>query len=271
MILVNGVPSDVIAVTDRGLAYGDGVFRTLAVRGGRPRHWQRHYARLRDDCRALGIVCPDAATLLAEVIHAVADETDCAVRITVTCGPGERGYARPAAAHPTRIVMSSPLPQPAADQGVHGVKVHLCALRLGFQPALAGIKHLNRLENVLARTEWNDPAIAEGLLLDPEGNAIEGTMSNLFIVERGRDLATPSLARCGVAGVTREIIIGRARRHGVACEVGDILLERLLRADEVFLVNSLIGVWQVRELAGRNWAQGTFAVRARHWLDEESD
>lgn len=271
MILVNGAPSNVIAVTDRGLMYGDGVFRTLAVRGGRPLHWQRHYARLRSDCTTLGIRCPDEAVLRAELAQATRHEPDCVARLTVTRGPGQRGYAQPSPANPTtRIVMTSAPPQYPPDFAERGVAVHLCRLRLGFQPALAGIKHLNRLENVLARAEWSDAAIAEGLLLDIEGNAIEGTMSNLFIVERGA-LATPDLARCGVAGVTRERIIEYAGRHGIACHVTHIGCERLLEAEEVLLVNSIIGVWQVRALMGKTWGPGTLVTRIRQWLDEEND
>src|SRR5574340_259088 len=185
MILVNGVPGDAIAATDRGLAYGDGVFRTFVVRGGRPLHWQRHYSRLHGDCAALGISCPDEAVLRAELAQAAERAPDCIAKITVTRGLGQRGYALPSPANPTRIVAISALPHYPPDFAGRGVKAHLCKLRLGFQPALAGIKHLNRLENVLARAEWSDAAIAEGLLLDTEGNVIEGTMSNLFIVEHG--------------------------------------------------------------------------------------
>jgi 4-amino-4-deoxychorismate lyase len=192
------------------------------------------------------------------------------VRVTVTRGPGLRGYAPPSPANPTRIVMTSALPQYPSDFSAHGIKARICKLRLGFQPALAGIKHLNRLENVLARGEWSDPAVAEGLLLDAENNVIEGTMSNLFIVERGR-LITPDLSRCGVAGVTRARIIECAGRHGVGCQVTPVSYERLLQADEILLVNSLIGVWQVRTLDDNIRNRGTFVTRVRQWLDEESD
>lgn len=270
MILVNGVPKDIIAVTDRGLAYGDGVFRTLVVHGGKPQHWPRHYARLHSDCAALGIACPDEAVLHADLMQAVGRESDCVARITITRGPGERGYAQPPVTIPTRIVMTSALSQYPPDFAAQGVKARFCTLRLGFQPALAGIKHLNRLENVLARAEWSDAAIAEGLLLDAEDNVIEGTMSNLFIVEHDT-LVTPDLTRCGVAGVTRERVIESAGRHGVACHVTHIHRERLLPAREILLVNSLIGVWQVRELDGRTWAPGTFAGQVKQWLDEEND
>jgi 4-amino-4-deoxychorismate lyase len=181
-----------------------------------------------------------------------------------------RGYAPPSPANPTRIVMTSALPQYPSGFAVHGIKARICTLRLGFQPALAGIKHLNRLENVLARAEWGDATVAEGLLLDAEDNVIEGTMSNLFIVERGT-LATPDLSRCGVAGVTRARVIESAGRHGVACRVEPVSYERLLQAEEILLVNSIIGVWQVRELDDKIRAPGTFVARVRQWLDEEGD
>ena len=270
MILINGVPGDVIAVTDRGLSYGDGVFRTLTVREGRPQHWPRHFARLRSDCASLGIACPDASVLRAELEQVARHEPNSVVRVTVTRGPGLRGYAPPAPAIPTRIVMTAPFPQYPPDFAMSGVRARICTLRLGFQPALAGIKHLNRLENVLARAEWRDAAIAEGLLLDAEDNVVEGTMSNLFIVEDGA-LVTPDLSRCGVTGVTRERVMESAGRHGVRCQVARVSYERLLKAEEILLVNSIIGVWQVRELDDKIRNPGTFATRIRQWLDEEND
>jgi len=269
MILVNGVPGDTIAVTDRGLAYGDGVFRTLAVRGGQPRQWRRHYDRLGRDCAALGIVCPDETTLRSDLAQLSNSGSDFAVKIIITRGSGPRGYAPPSPAQPTRIVSASALPQYPQDFAARGIRLRLCAIRLGFQPALAGVKHLNRLENVLARREWDDADIAEGLLCDTEGNAICGTMTNLFLVERGA-LFTPALTRCGVAGVTRDRVIDAAARHGVACHVENVACERVLQAEEVWLTNSLVGIWQARELGDRRWAPGTLVARMRQWLDEES-
>ena len=269
MILVNGIPGDTIAVTDRGLAYGDGVFRTLAVHGGQPRQWRRHYDRLSRDCAALGIVCPDETALRSDLTQLSRSGSDFAVKIIITRGSGSRGYAPPSPAQPTRIVSASALPQYPQDFAARGIRLRLCAIRLGFQPALAGVKHLNRLENVLARREWNDADIAEGLLCDTEGNAICGTMTNLFLVERGA-LFTPALTRCGVAGVTRDRVIDAAAQHGVACHVENIACERVLQAEEVWLTNSLVGIWQARELGDRRWAPGTLAAHMRQWLDEES-
>jgi 4-amino-4-deoxychorismate lyase len=270
MILVNGAATDTISATDRGAAYGDGVFRTLKVRDGQAVAWRRQFAKLESDARALGIACPEGPLLQGEIRRVAGAADACAVRVTLTRGAGPRGYRIPAEASPTRIVAASPLIEPPAGWVERGVVVRVCSLRLGWQPALAGIKHLNRLENVLARAEWSDPAIAEGILLDHAGDVIGGTMCNVFIVE-GEAMATPDLSRCGVAGVTRERVMDAARRHGVACAADRIALERLVAAREVMLVNSLIGAWQVRQLDGRPWEAGAMTPCVRRWLDEDAD
>ena len=269
MMLVNGVPAETIPATDRGLAYGDGVFRTLRVQGGRPLHWARHYATLSRDCAALALPCPPESILLSELRQAAAGHPRAAVKITVTRGSGPRGYAPPQPCVPTRIVAANARePAPRSESSEGGVKVHLCRLRLAHQPALAGIKHLNRLENVLARAEWSDPEIAEGLLLDQEGFAIGGTMSNLFIAEKGV-LITPDLSRCGVAGVTRGRVIDFAAQAAIDCRTENVPMQRVLDADEVFLVNSLIGLWPVAGLMHRTWTPGAVARHLTQRLDEE--
>lgn len=267
MNLVNGAVSDCVAPVDRGLAYGDGVFRTLILRAGRPRWWSRHFHKLERDCAALGISCPSEPVLLEDIARIARLEPDCVIKIIITRGPGPRGYAPPASVAPTRIVLSSPLPRYPAGVTESGVTVHLCSLRLGFQPALAGVKHLNRLENVLARSEWSDAGIAEGMLLDLDGDVIGGTMSNLIVIEDGA-LITPELTRCGVAGVTREAVLEAAAAAGVPARVERLGLTRVLDAAELLLVNSVIGVWQVRALGDRTWAPGAFVHRVRQWLDD---
>ncbi len=269
-ILVDGSPAQAIAVDDRGLAYGDGVFRTLAVRGGHARWWARHYARLAADCRTLDIEAPGEAELVRDIAQIAHHMPDCALRITVTRGSGGRGYAAPRPPQPRRIVAASPLPAYPPHWPEQGVTVRLCSLWLSAQPRLAGVKHLNRLENVLARAEWNDPEIAEGLLMDETGNVIEGTRCNLFIVEDGTFL-TPDLSRCGVAGVTRDLVMASAAHHGFRCRSETISRDRLQAADEVLLVNSLIGVWPVAVLEGRRWTGFKYAPRVRKWLDGFAD
>ena len=270
MILVNGVATASFPVSDRGLAYGDGVFRTLALRNGRVCAWRSQFAKLTADARALGIACPEETLLRAEVDEVTRGAADCAIKIVVTRGSGTRGYAYGANQPATRIVSASELPQHPRHWYEQGVATRLCSLRLARQPVLAGVKHLNRLENVLARAEWSDPGIAEGLLQDSAGNVIGGTMTNLFLA-MGNGLLTPDLGHCGVAGVTRERVIDAARRNGIACRVAAVTLGELFAATEVILVNSLIGAWCIRQLGARAWEQGSMTVTVRRWLDEDGD
>lgn len=266
MILINGAPATTIPVTDRGLGYGDGVFRTLRARNGKPLHWERHHQKLAHDCAALQIPAPDAGQLLNEVCTVSKDHANAVVKIIVTRGSSERGYAPPRPSTPTRVVLGIsffPLPQTCA-----ALAVQLCRLRLGHQPALAGIKHLNRLENVLARSEWQDAAIGEGLLLDQDDLAIGGTMSNLFIVEAGQ-LLTPLLDRCGVAGMTRERVMAVAAEAGIVCVEQRLPLHRVLEADEVFLVNSLMGLKAVARLGAREWTAMPVSRELCQRLDAE--
>ena len=252
MILVNGQASASIPALDRGLAYGDGVFRTMRARSGGVLLWPQHYRKLRADCTRLGIECPGETELLADIERIVSAEPDCVVKLMVTRGQGGRGYAMPAHAVPTRVAASFPLPDTRPGSHEQGVRVRWCATHLGDQPALAGVKHLNRLENVLARSEWNDPEIAEGLMCDGAGRVIAGTMSNVFILEADR-LVTPALDRCGVEGVQRDRVLALARSLGVRAGIEPVAPDRLLAADQIYLTNSVIGGWWVSVLDARTW------------------
>lgn len=265
-IVVNGQRSGAVDPADRGLAYGDGVFRTCLLRGGKPVCWTRHYRKLQCDCHAIDLPCPPPHLLLDELASASAGFSEAAGKIVVTRGVGPRGYAPPASPAVTRIVSASPLTVYPDAYREHGVHVRRCKLRLGLQPRLAGVKHLNRLENVIARMEWADDGVAEGLLLDTDDRVIEGIATNLFVV-RGGVLCTPDLSRCGVSGVTRERIIDAAVHELVPMRIADLSWEDLLGADEAVLVNSLIGAWQIRRLAARTWADGEWTGRIRGWLD----
>ena len=263
-VLVDGVPSATVSALDRGLAFGDGVFRTLAVRGGRALNWEWHRRRLAADCAALRLEAPAEATL-AEEMRRVAPG-DATVKIIVTRGPATRGYAI-APARPTRIVASFAPASHPAEAARDGVRARRCALVLSEQPRLAGAKTLNRLESVLARSEWNDPAIAEGLLADARGNVIEGVASNLFVVRAGA-VATPRLDRCGVVGAQRERVRELLARAGFEVTERDIPWGELEAADEVFLTNSLVGVWPVAMLDERRWPAGPVTRRAQALVEE---
>ena len=274
-MLVNGIPGNTISIRDRGLLYGDGVFRTLRAEQGKALHWPLHYLKLQHDCAKLGINCPDEALLCAELDQVLAQHPDGVVKLIVTRGEGARGYAPSAGVAPTRIWDFSPLPEYPPEWATQGIKTHVCNLRLPAQPRLACVKHLNRLENVLAATELNDAQLhdsqlAEGLLLDADGHLIEGIRSNLFLVTQGQ-LVTPDLSRCGVAGIQRGRVMAWALQHGIALEVRDVRLEEALHADELFIVNSVIGLWPIRELGQRHWSQFPVAEQIRHGLDRQDD
>ncbi len=258
-LFVNGEVRDTLPVSDRGLAYGDGLFETITVRGGEPEFWSRHMARLREGCARLRLGEPDLVELNRETELLINGQRTTQnvdqgiVKIIITRGSGGRGYRAPQELTPTRITTFHLWPEIPDSHALEGVKARRCDLRLGQQPALAGIKHLNRLENVLARAEWEDPDIAEGLLCDHDGNAIEGTMSNLFVECKGT-LLTPDLSRCGVAGIIRAVVMEEAHSQGIALEEINICYEDVTTADAIFLTNSVIGIWPIRELDGKEFA-----------------
>lgn len=269
MILVDGQPATVIDARDRGLAYGDGVFRTIKCLAGAPLWWRDQFDILRRDCTALALPVPDGDTLRDEVGRVTAG-ADCAVKILVTRGSGARGYAPPAGNPPTRIVMASALPPMAQAGAPSDVAARLCQLRLAAQPLLAGIKHLNRLENVLARAEWNDPACFEGLLCDAGGQLVGGTLSNLFWLE-GNTLCTPPLDTCGIAGVTRARLLRRAARLGLGVRFERRQPAAILAADEVLIGNSLIGIRRLARIDDTELSDAGWRIRLDELVHEETD
>lgn len=249
-----------LSALDRGLLYGDGLFETVLFLRGVAPLWPRHRARLGEGLQRLAIPAPDLDALHDEAVALSADLDRAVVRITVTRGVGERGYAPPTAAQPTRILAATAAAMPPADWYAQGIRVRCCALRLATQPLLAGLKHLNRLEQVLARAEWDDAAIAEGLLADEAGHVVSATAANLFAVVGGR-LLTPSLQRCGIAGIARAEVL--ARRDVQVCE---ITWDELMRADEIFLTSSVRGIVPVSRIDAHAFAPGPLTrALQREW------
>jgi len=252
---IDGQPGESLPPVDRGLAYGDGLFETLAVRRGRPLLLERHLARLAEGCARLAIP-GDLALIRTELLAFSAALGEGVAKLLLTRGDGLRGYAPSPSAQPRRILLGSPPPAYPPANAEQGVQLFPCRTRLAEQPRLAGLKHLNRLEQVLARAEWQDAEHAEGLMRDLAGRVIEGVFSNLFLVKDGL-LLTADLRRCGVAGVMRAEILALAKRTGISVQVRDIAHAELLAADEVFLCNSLYGIWPVRRFEGHDWPVGT--------------
>ena len=263
--LVDGEISDRVSVLDRGLQYGDGLFETMAVLQGTPRFWQGHVDRLAAGCERLGLPTTPQAVLLREVQTVSAGQRRCVVKVMVTRGTSGRGYAPEVPARGNRIVCSWPWPQDPGDLVQTGIRMRICNLRLGVQPVLAGLKHLNRLEQVMARAEWNDRAIHEGLLLDSSDQLVSAISSNLFLVF-GNRLLTPRLDRCGVRGVMRGAILGAFRER---CEQRRIGLDMLPEADEVFVCNAVRGVFPVTRIDHWEYPIGPVTREVQEWLETQ--
>jgi 4-amino-4-deoxychorismate lyase len=248
--LVDGQPADAIGIDDRGLAYGDGLFETLAVQAGRPCLWDRHLARLASGCRRLGLACPDAEVLRDEAMMLARGHARAVLKITLTRTGRGRGYRPAPDAGVRRMLAISAWPPPR--DGDAGVAVRLCHTVCGLSPVLAGLKHLGRLEQVLARAEWDDPDVPEGLMLDPLGAVVEATQANLFLERQGR-LVTPRLDAAGVAGVVRGLAMDLAAAAGEPVREDRVVLEDVRSAQALYLTNSLIGVWRVARFEGREY------------------
>lgn len=248
-ILVGDRMVDRIDPADRGLAYGDGVFETLRVDAARLIWWEAHWARLALGAARLGIALPDQVLIRRNIDALIAGQAEGVLKLILTRGAGGRGYAPPVDSQPTLILSLHGTP---SSTPVEGIPVRWCDTRLAIQPQLAGIKHCNRLEQVLARAEWNDEAasdqaIHEGLMRDTEGYVVCATAANLFVLRDGRWL-TPPVDRCGVAGVCREWLLAHADAQERRLTVEDVE-----SADAVFLCNSVRGILPVAALGARHW------------------
>ncbi len=259
-MLVNGESQDTIAIMDRGLQYGDGLFETIEIQSSKPLFIEQHLARLVLGCLRLLIPPPDLALLRDEIAQLSANAGSAVLKIIITRGEGGRGYRQPDLIKSTRILSLHPFPNYPENYYSEGISARFCETRLGLNPLLAGVKHLNRLEQVLARAEWGNDEFQEGLMLNIEQYVIEGTMTNLFYAKQGV-LYTAPIIHCGIAGVIRAWIMTQY------LVIEDYFsMETLLQADEIFVCNSIIGIWGIRELANRHYAIGNMTKTLQHAL-----
>ena len=269
-IWINGQPGDRLPVSDRGLAYGDGLFETIRISDRGPVLPEYHLDRLEQGALRLGIPF-SRSEIAAELIAYPGLHTAGIVKLIVTRGSGGRGYACADMGEPSRILSFHHWVDYPACYYSQGVRIFPCRTRLGRNPLLAGIKHLNRLEQVLARREWNgSDEFQEGLLCDDQGFVVEGVMSNLFVVEEGRILM-PALDQCGVAGVMQRWLREQFVTQGLSVTETQITLDRFRVAAEVFFCNSVFGVWPVARFQQSHWPVGPVSQLAQqlirsHWF-----
>ncbi|OGT74417.1 MAG: aminodeoxychorismate lyase [Gammaproteobacteria bacterium RIFCSPLOWO2_02_FULL_57_10] len=242
-MLVNGQAQSHLSLADRALHYGDGVFETIRVRDGKPALWHQHLARLTYSCDRLEI--PLATDQLEREVALLLSNSpsDGILKIIVSRGCGGRGYMPPESPSPTRIVQFHSLPADYENKAIHGIRAMVCNHPISSNSALAGIKHLNRLDQVMASMELRG-RVDEGLMCDASGHLIEGIKSNVFVVTQDRIL-TPDLTSSGVAGIMRAVVIDLLSQMKMQLEVRSIELTELRSAKEVFVCNSVMGIWPV--------------------------
>jgi 4-amino-4-deoxychorismate lyase len=266
VVRVNGRVANQVSALERGLHYGDGLFETIACAGGQPRVLGRHLRRLAAGCARLGIEAGDLTGLAQEVRKLASEVARSVVKVLVTRGPAlARGYGVSGREQATRILLRYPWPEDDPALALQGVRVRIAAQRLGENPALAGLKHCNRLEQVLVRREWSDAEISESLIFSSAGALISGTMSNVFLVHDST-LLTPRVDRCGVAGIMREVVLEAAAALGVPAAERVLDEGDLARAQELFLTSALTGIRPVRELDGVRVAPGPVTRRLQAHL-----
>jgi 4-amino-4-deoxychorismate lyase len=256
MLWIDGSPAATTAPLDRGLEFGDGLFETIAVVAGRPRLLSRHLDRLAHGCAVLGFACPSRALLEAEIQAAAREPGVAVIKLVLTRGDGGIGYTVDDSRSVRRYLVASPARRlPLGDTA----RVAVLPTHIARSARLAGLKHLNRLEQVLLRRDVMCLGLDEGLVTDDDNRLISGVMSNVFLV-RGGSVVTPALDQCGIAGVMRAAIIDTLGAAGVPCQVREVAPQELQEADEVFLTNALIGVWPVTGIGEQTLSVGDVAT-----------
>jgi len=264
-VLINGRPGHSVDCSDRGLQYGDGLFETIACRDGQPCWLALHLQRLQHGCERLRLPFRDFEALRAEICALASGQSQCLVKAIVTRGAAtRRGYAPVGDEPPTRIVGRHPWPPPPRPPP--GFRLGLSSVTLGVNPLLAGLKHLNRLEQVLAQMGRDQAGVDEVLMMSTAGEIIGGSMSNVFLADHA-GLFTPELSGCGVAGVMRRVVLEAAARAGSAVRVRPVAAAELGGVHEVFLTNVRWGLQSVQWLDGRALASDAHARRLRAVID----
>lgn len=269
-ILINGIAADYVSATDRGLHYGDGIFETIACIGGQPVFLAQHLHRMAQGAHRLDISFPGEQLFRGDIGRLLAGrQGDSVIKLMLTRGPGQRGYRCDTRQTPTRLSMLSDWPAHISRWRQQGINARFCKTPVSTNPALQGIKSLNRLENVLASNELGADA-DEGFMSNTDGHIIEGTMSNIFAI-MDATLVTPDLSQGGIEGIMREQIIALAADNNIKLQIRPIDREELLLSRELFVCNSLIGICPVRQIEQQAFETGTMTDTINELLQRRID
>ena len=249
--LINGKKLPGLNPFDRGLAFGDGVFRSIKIENGIPRFWQYHYEILSHDAKSIHITVPTSRILLNDIKRLFTEKGNYVAKFILTRGVSERGYQFKANIEPTRILLKNKFIPIEAKLYREGVNLQVCKNKLPENTMISGIKHLNRLENVLAKLEIR-PENFDGIQLDKDNN-INECISSTIIIRESNKILIPLQGRSGVSGVTKKIIIDKLSTLGYVIQIKKISLDLLMRSDEVVITNSIMGALPVRKVKNKIW------------------
>jgi len=260
MMWINGHPADQVSAQDRGLTLGDGFFTTLQVRDGEPLLWPWHEQRLLECQQRLLFAPLPLPELEQQVREAACGQARAVVKLILTRGQGARGYGIQGCGQPTRIVSCHPYPADYLRWQHDGIRLGICEQRLGHSPLLAGLKSLNRLEQVLLKAELERCGWSEALVLDEQGWVVETVTANVFW-RRDSVVYTPRLDKAGVAGVMRAWVMRQLEAWGYQLEQVTVAPTSLEQADEVWITNALMEIVPVTGIMHVSYEQDEVARR----------
>ncbi|MCL9783586.1 aminodeoxychorismate lyase [Vibrio sp. S4M6] len=267
MFLINGKSIEHVSVKDRSFQYGDGCFTTMLALDGAIQDWPLHIERMERCLDLLGIEHPNWHILRETLDKMSATSAKVGLKLHVSRGEGGRGYSPTSVSAPTITLSEFPFPPHYEIMQSNGIELGVCEQRLGHNPLLAGHKHNNRLEQVLLKSEMDRKGYVDGLTLDIDGNVIESTMANVFWV-KDNQVYTPSLAKSGVAGVMRTVVLDLLPEIGIDVIIGEFALSHVLEADELFLTNSLLRVAPIVKVNQAPFPIGKITTRIQEYLKQ---
>ncbi|WP_350431054.1 aminodeoxychorismate lyase [Shewanella sp. H8] len=268
-VWVNHVENGLINPFDRGVAYGDGVFATMRTASADMSagilFLDGHIDRLQQSCERLGIKWFPSDSLLQQLSQLAQQYPQHCIKLLLTRGVGGRGYQAPLSATVTEVLSVHPIPEHYLNWQQTGISLASSPICLGKQPLLAGIKHLNRLEQVLIKSQPLPSHHQDWLVFDCDGNVIESSIANIFIVKNDQVL-TPAITHAGVSGVMRETLIDTLLSHDIAVMATQLTFGDIQAADHIFITNSLFGIIDVTAIDDFQFSRWTQTSRFRHVL-----
>ncbi|MDL4914112.1 MAG: aminodeoxychorismate lyase [Enterobacterales bacterium endosymbiont of Blomia tropicalis] len=249
---INGIEQKQLPANDRAVQFGDGCFTTAAVQNGKILLIEQHLQRLKDTCEQLWLPEVDWSLLEKEMRRAAQNQQQAVLKVVITAGTGGRGYSRTGCGESTRIISLSPWPQHYLRLQQQGVTLATSPIRLAQNAQFAGLKHLNRLEQVMIRAHLDQTDADEALVLDTQGQVVECCAANLFW-RKGDTILTPDLSMSGVNGIMRRYLMMQLEAAGLACQVVQSEPAEIFAADEVVICNALMPVLPVRQIDAVNF------------------